>query len=526
MTAQTAPTLGSRLIKNSVLNLFNTFFNLATTWVISIWVARQLGPDRYGIFNLVLWVTGTFTWVIGMGLIHAVTKFIAECNGKGQPAQCVPIIFFIFKIELAFSLLVTIICCFFKTAIAAYFFTPHESFYFLLAFIGLLPGVVTAIFSATIEGIQKFEYFTLGNLIISPLSFMSKAAVLWMGMGINGLLIVMLFFSFVNSIFYYYVLKREGLGFSHQSKHLEESLKKRIYKYNASVMAILICDKIVWDKSENFFLGRLCRSTEIAYYNLGFNVAQRLMSVLPQTFWKVLFPAMAHFFGAGDGEKTRRLFFICTRYLAFFSFPVGIGGAILSFPLIRYMYGSAYIGAQHALQIIFISSIISSLANPASAILYGYEKQGFIYKYGAVLAVVNIVLDILLIKPYGALGAAWCYAITTLLASVGGLLYTCRTMKLSYPFVSLFKIVFSTIIMGIVMELIILRAPNLFGYLAALISGGFVYCVAALILGTFEDEDYALLESVKKVLPGKSKRIIANLIDFIAQFKNSRPGHA
>jgi O-antigen/teichoic acid export membrane protein len=380
MTQNNTVATGSRLIKNSVLNLFNTFFNLATTWIISIWVARQLGPDNYGIFNLVLWVTSTFTWIIGMGFIHATTKFIAECNGKGESRQCVPVVFFVLKIELVLSLIVTVICCFFKTKISSFFFTPHQSFYFLLAFIGLMPGIVTAIFSATIEGIQKFEYFTFAGLIISPLSFAAKVAVLIMGKGINGLLVVMLVFSFINALFYFFVLRHEGVDLLRQNHHLGRELKRRILKYNASVIAILICDKIVWDKSENFFLGRFCKATEIGFYNLGFNVAQKLMAVLPQTFWKVLFPAMSHFFGAGDDKKTRRLFFLTTRYLAFFSFPVGVGGAILSFPLIKYMYGTEFVNAQHALQIIFISSIISSLANPAAAILYGYEKQGFIYK--------------------------------------------------------------------------------------------------------------------------------------------------
>jgi O-antigen/teichoic acid export membrane protein len=524
MTPRNTPTPGSRLIKNSVLNLFNNFFMLATTWVVSIWVARQLGPDNYGIFNLVLWVTNTFVWIIGMGFIHAITKFIAECNGKGEAGQCAPIVLFVLKIEIVLSVSVTVVCCFFKTAIASYFFTPSQSFYFLLAFIGLMPGIVTAIFSAAIEGIQKFEYFTLAGLILSPLSFICKIAVLIMGKGINGLLIVMLVFSFINMFFYYFVLRHEGIDLARWGARMSGELKGRILKYNTSVIAILICDKIVWDKSENFFLGRLCKASEIGYYNLGFNIAQRMMAILPQTFWKVLFPAMSHFFGAGHDEKTRRLFFIATRYLAFFSFPVGVAGALLSFPLIKYMYGYEFVGAQHALQIIFISSIISSLANPASAILYGYEKQGFIYKYGILLAIVNIGLDLLLIKPFGAVGAAWCYGITTLVASVGGLLYTCRTMKLSYPFVSLFKIIFSTISMGMVMEIIILRSQTLLGYSIALVCGMLVYGIAALILGTFEDEDYIVLEHVKKVLPGRSKQIVSGLINFVEQFKTSRTG--
>jgi O-antigen/teichoic acid export membrane protein len=511
---------GSRLIKNSVLNLFNTLFMFVTSWVISIWVARQLGPNNYGIFNLVLWLTDSFTWFIAMGLTHAVTKFIAEYKGKNDVDALTPILVFVLKIEITLSLLTTVVLIFLRLPICNFFFNPQKSFFFLLAFIGILPGIVTAIFSATIDGIQKFEYFTYANIIITPLSFFSKVAVLWMGKGITGLLIVMIIFSFINVIFYCGVLLKEGvLKPGLFRKRLDPELKKRMLKYNTSVMAILVCDKIVWDKSENFFLGRLCNATQIGFYNLGFNIAQKLVSVLPFTFWRILFPTMSHYFGSGDRAKMKRLFFIATRYLAFAAFPIGAAGMILAYQIIHYLYGHDYIGAQRVLQIIFVSSIFSSLANPGSAILYGYEKQAFIYKYGAVLACLNIVLDILLIKQHGAIGAAIAYAVTTLFASFGGLIYTCRTMQLSYPFVSLFKILFSTIIMGTVMEIIILHNHEVPGFVFSLVFGSIVYLICSLVLGTFEKEDIVILRAAQRVMPGRTKLLVSAAISLLLQFK-------
>jgi stage V sporulation protein B len=513
----------SRLIKNSVLNLFNTLFMFVTSWVISIWVARQLGPSNYGIFNLVLWLTDSFTWFIAMGLTHAVTKFIAEFKGRDDLDALTPIVVFVLKIEIVLSIATTIVLLFFSTQISHYFFTPKQSIFFVIAFIGILPGMVTAIFSSTIDGIQKFEYFTYANLILTPLSFFSKVIVLWMGKGIVGILVVMLVFSFINVIFYAFVLAKEKvLTWRNLTRKLDPLLKKRIFKYNTSVMAILVCDKIVWDKSENFFLGRLCRSEEIGFYNLGYNIAQKLVAFLPFTFWRILFPAMSHYFGSGDRHKMKRLFFLATRYLAFAAFPMGIAGTILAYQIIHYLYGHDFIGAQRVLQIIFISSIVSSLANPASAVLYGYEKQAFIYKYGFVLACMNIGLDLLLIKHYGALGAAIAYAVTTLCASIGGMAYTCHTMKLSYPLLSLSKIMFSTIIMGTVMEIIILHNHEIPGFVLSLIAGLVVYMVCSLVLGTFEKEDYVLMRSVQKVLPGKLRTLFSWGISFMAQFKPGR----
>jgi len=505
---------GKQLIKNSALILFNTGFMMLLSWGISIWIARMLGPSDYGIFNLVLWLSNTVTWVAGMGLIHAVTKFIAEFKGKNSITSLKPVILYVLKIELIITSFTTVLLIFLKSEIADYFFSPDESFYFFIAALGLIPGIITAVFSAAIEGIQKFEYFTYANLVITPVSFVSKIVVLLLDKGISGLLIVMVLFSCINALFYGYILYHEGV-ITGNNKTLQEDIKKRIIAYNKSTLAIILCDKIVWDKSENFFLGRFCSATEIAYYNLGYNLTQKFMSILPTAFWKVLFPKMSSYCGSGDKEKMKRLFYISTRYLAFFSFPVGIAGIILSPQLILYLYGTDFTGAQQVLQIIFFSSIISSLANPGSAILYGFDKQSFIYKYGMVLAIISIIMDIILIKPYGALGAAICHSITTILGSVGGLIYTCKTMNLTFPFISILKILCSTIFMSSTMKLLILQNDSLQGFITSLLAGCIVYFTSSLFLATFEIEDSALLNSIKSILPSPLKSFVSS-IEFLA----------
>ncbi len=511
-------TTGSRLIKNSLLTLFNSFFMMITSWAISIWVARQLGPTDYGIFSFILWLSGTISWLIGMGLIHAVTKFIAEFQGKDRTRNCTPIIVYIMKIEISVSILSTLLLAILKTQVADYFFSPRESFFVFIAALGLIPGIITAIFSAVIEGIQKFEYFTWSNLIISPCSFAAKIAVLAMGKGITGLLYVMIVFSFINVVFYYTVLRREGF-FAAPSSPLEPGIRRRIHRYNRSVIAILLCDKIIWDKSENFFLGRFCASRELGFYNLGYNIAQRFISILPGTFWRVLFPAMSSLSGSGNRRKMRRLFFLSTRYLAFITFPIGIGGMVLSYQIIHYLYGHDFIGAQRVLQIIFISSMVGTLSNPASAILYGFDKQAFIYKFGAFLALFNIVIDMFLIRRFGATGAAICYGITTTIGSTGGLLYTCRTMKLRYPVVSLFKITFASIIMGMAMELVLIQNGEIPGFICAVLAGIFTYLTCALVLGTFEKEDYIVLRNLRRMCPWGAGNLLDLVYGILTQFK-------
>jgi O-antigen/teichoic acid export membrane protein len=508
---------GRELVKNSVFLLFNSIFMMLSSWVISIIIARLLGPQDYGIFNMTLWLTGTITWAVGMGFIHAATKFTAELRERGEYNAIGQLIVFIVKIELIASLIATVLTIIFRTVIADFFFSASESIYFFIAALGILPGIATAIASGVIEGLQKFKYFTLANIILTPLSFVSKIIVLKAGYGLTGLMIVMLAFSFINTVFYVFVLYKEKvLNFS--TARLPSDLKERILNYNKSVIAISVCDKIVWDKSENFFIGRFCHAGQIAFYNLGFNIVQRFSSILPATFWKILFPAMSSLHGANDTDKMKRLFYISTRYIALFSFPVGVGGFVLAYHLIHYLYGHEFIGAQRVLQVIFAASIFSNLANPASAVLYGFEKQSFIYKYGFILAIFNIIIDLLLIKPYGAIGAATCYGITTILGSVGGLIYTCRLMKIRYPFFSVLKIFGASLLMGLCMEVTIRVNHEIPGFIASIVAGSIVFTGTMFLLSTFEDEDMTLLEHIGNFSPQKMK-LISEVLLKICQVK-------
>jgi hypothetical protein len=73
----------------------------------------------------------------------------------------------------------------------------------------------------------------------------------------------------------------------------------------------------------------------------------------------------------------------------------------------------------------------------------------------------------------------------------------------------------------VVMEIIILRNYELPGFIGSILAGTIVYVISSFVLGTFEEEDYILLGSVKNALPGKTKRSVDWLIGFIAQFKQS-----
>jgi hypothetical protein len=76
--------------------------------------------------------------------------------------------------------------------------------------------------------------------------------------------------------------------------------------------------------------------------------------------------------------------------------------------------------------------------------------------------------------------------------------------------------------MGVVMELIILRNGEIPGFVVSVLAGGITYLVCSLVLGTFEKEDYQLLQSIKKVAPPFVKVSIDWACSTLSAFKTER----
>jgi hypothetical protein len=125
---------------------------------------------------------------------------------------------------------------------------------------------------------------------------------------------------------------------------------------------------------------------------------------------------------------------------------------LAAYELIVIFYGHAYSEAKDCFQILCAGSLLSSLAQPGSAVIYASNRQNFILKYGAVLAVLNIGLCFWLVPLYGARGAAFCYSFTTSLGVIGGFIFTSRKMDLSIPWSAWIKCAGATAVMSLAMS--------------------------------------------------------------------------
>jgi len=424
--------------------------------VSSIVLARALKPNNLGIFHEVQWIAGLASTIISFGFITSIVKFTAAYKAKGQHENILSMIKYIVYIELAITLVTTVALIYFSTDISDFYFSPKESRFFIIAFIAITPGMQTAIFSSLLEGTQTFKYQGLHSLTVTPLSLVTKIILMLNGFGIESLLWTNLAFAFINLIFYLWATAKENLLKDwFKSDKFPDNEKKKFLSYNYSVFAIHLIDQVVWNRSENFFLGRFCQASQLAYYNLAHNLLVRITGIVPMLMWKILLPLMSEHEAEASIIHRQKIYHFAIRYSAFIIFPIITICLVCAYEIIVILYGQEYAAAESCFQILCVGAIFSSLTQPGSAAIYAAEKQKFIFWYGLILAGINIGLNFFLIPIYKAQGAALCYSFITIMGTMGGFYYLRKYLKLTPPLFSLFKICFSCICLALIVFLLI-----------------------------------------------------------------------
>ena len=417
----------------------------------SVVMARSLGPNDLGIFHQVQWFSGTVSVVISLGFITSITKFTAQFQAEGRHGDVLSAVRFIFYVEFAIALATTLGLLLMASRIADHYFTRDQAFIFRLAFLAITPGIQTAIFSATLDGAQVFRYQTLHSLTVTPSALLLKVYVMYKGWGLESLFWINLLFSVVNLAFYYLAARREGLlrGWFRFAPS-DGKWKREILDYNRSAVGVHFVDLVVWSRSENYFLGRYCAASQIAYYNLAQNLIVKLTGTLPNLMWRLLLPLTSQHHGRMETEKMRKTYHHALRYAAFFAFPTIAICFLAAYELVVIFYGHAYSEAKDCFRILCAGALLSSLAQPGSAVIYASNRQDFILKYGALLAVLNIALCIYLVPRYGSRGAAFCYSFTTSLGVIGGFVFTGRSLGLRAPWGAWSKAALATAVLCLV----------------------------------------------------------------------------
>lgn len=411
------------IVGNAVWSAVRFVAGVCGALLTSILVVRYLGPTEFGTYRLAMSLVWVLEVVSVLAFPNATTKFVAEVSGRSGPSRAGAVIAFFGRratVTYAVGLLLLLAT---RHHLAEFYRSGALAALVIPAALAVLPGLWYGILAAGLQGLQRFR--ALGTVAVAQAvaTLAGTLVVLAVGGGAWDLFVLAIA---VNGLGVAMAAGAGGLELRPRSPgELEPALRDRMWRYGLTMGALGIPAALLSERLEVFFLGRFWAPADVAFYSLAASLALHARRLGPSALGEVLFPVISRLEGRRDAWGVANAYVHSTRYLVMAGWPVALGGALLAEPLIRVLFGPAYAPAVPPMAILVVAAGVVAMGHPAVAVIYSQERNAFLIVSSVAVVALNIVLDLLLIPPWGAVGAAVANAV------VQGVLLVVQTVWVS-----------------------------------------------------------------------------------------------
>jgi O-antigen/teichoic acid export membrane protein len=423
------------------------------TFLFSIIIARLLGSEDYGIYATLISVCTMAFLFSALGFEEMLNINLPKMYGDNNLGKAA---FFLKKtlfIRTVLSLLASIVLYLFSGFIADLMHTPKLSEYIKFATLYVFISNIYALMEPVLT--SYFRQKSISIIRISEL-LVKIAITLFLFIvvgGMHAVIIALMLSSVAGLILFIYCIRKELF-----KKSVSFELKPM---YSVALM--------VWlTNFINYLLGKntdiLCMgyfsvgNSEIGFYNIAFTLTTMFSTIAISGFGGVTLAASARVaqqFGNNRLGETWR-WDIQTSILL--SVPILLFSIAFAEPMIRIFYSDKYIGAVLLLQVfVFFHIIVRVLGGGAhSTVFYAANKAKLVLWLRLVGGLFNLLLDIILIPKWGALGAVVATSLSGVIVIGFELIFLTKLISITYPFAMTMKLVGSCLISMFIVSRVIL----------------------------------------------------------------------
>jgi O-antigen/teichoic acid export membrane protein len=205
--------------------------------------------------------------------------------------------------------------------------------------------------------------------------------------------------NFVGTLLVYLVLagyRREQLGLQ-----FDRGLLREMNRFGVPLMPTAL---FLWvtNFSDRFFLVKLADTTEVGLYSVGVRIASAMVLML--TAFRLAWPAFAY--SIEDDREARRTYAFVLTYLVLVTTWVATGLTLLSPWIVDWLAAPAFASASRVVGPLAFAAVAFGGYIVVAIGLGRARRTQFNWVVTGAAAAVNVTLNLVLIPPYGMMGAA------------------------------------------------------------------------------------------------------------------------
>lgn len=384
--------LKNKNIKNAGWLVSGKIIQMCINFFIGILTARYLGPSNYGLINYAGAYTAFFSSICTLGINFIIVKeFIDNPSEEGE--------------ILGTSLILRGLSSVFSaiTIVAISFITdskePITKIVVILYTISLIFQIFD-VFNYWFQSRLQAKYTAIASLIAYSITAIYKVVLLITGQPVTlfALSMAIDYISIALILFYFYK-KEGGSKLSFSLKYGKLLLKK---SYHFILPGLMVA---IYGQTDKMMLKHMINEAEIGYYATAVSLCSVWCFILSAII-DSMNPTIMKLYQEDEKNfiKYNKILYFIVFYI---SIIVSIIFTIFGKLIIQILFGEAYLPTVAPLRIITWYTAFSYLGVARNAWIVCKDKQRYLKYLYFSSAILNVILNLIFIPKYGAVGAAF-----------------------------------------------------------------------------------------------------------------------
>jgi O-antigen/teichoic acid export membrane protein len=355
-------------------------------------LARELGAEDLGKYYFAISFTTVFGIAADLGLANVLTREVAK-----KKEEAGKFLGSVLGLKIPLSLLV---------AIAVFLALSLNNYSDLMRNLVLVSlGCVildsfTTTFYAVARGFHNLKFESVSSAFFHAIVLIVGLPLLFSHAGLVPQMAALLAASFFQFVFSFFAV-RKGLKVA-----IKPSIDKKIIKKIIAIgvpFGIFVIFQRLYTYLDTVMLGYFADARHVGYYQISFRIVFALQFI-PSAFIASIYPAMSAFW-TSNREQLKITFEKSLIYLAVVAMPISAGVIALADKIIL-IFKSGYGEAVLPMRVIVLSLLFIFIGYPLGSLLNACDRQKQNMRNMIIVSISSIILNLILIPRYFAIGAA------------------------------------------------------------------------------------------------------------------------
>lgn len=453
--------------KNFIYNFSYQILSIILPLITTPYISRVIGPEGVGIQSYTYSIVNYFVLFSLLGINNHGNRSIAMVRDDREKLNRT--FSSIYLVQLIMSIIMIVLYLLYIMFIA-----KDNKIIFIIQAIYIIASLLDI--NWFFFGMEQFKLTVVRNTIVKLISVMSIFVFVKNSNDLYLYSLILALGSLISQFILWKYLKGYTKFVIVSKSEVLEQVKPIL------ILFIPVIAVSIYKIMDKIMLGSMSSMNQVGFYENSEKIINIPLGVIT-ALGTVMLPKMSNLYATGNENEGKKYIGLSLHFIMFMSFGAMFGLIGISPVLIPIFLGDKFVECVNIVSVISITILFLAWANVIRTQFLIPKKKDKIYIMSTILgAIINLIINFLLIKKYGAIGAA----VGTIFAEAIVCIYQSIMVRKELSIKSYIKKTLVYFIPGIIMCVVIRYLGNIleksiFTGIIQIIIGGTLYIVLCLI---------------------------------------------